>query len=63
MRVKGGKTLYMKKPLKLPVFKNEDEERDFWDKINLADFYEPSDAEPVHFPNLKPSTHSLPVTH
>lgn len=49
----------MKKPLKLPEFKNEDEERDFWANINLADYYEPSDAQPVSFPNLKPTTRPI----
>ncbi|MBU0979148.1 MAG: BrnA antitoxin family protein [Patescibacteria group bacterium] len=51
----------MKKPLKLPKFKNEDEERDFWAKINLADYYEPSDAQPVSFPNLKPTTKPISI--
>lgn len=49
----------MKKLLKLPNFKNEDEERDFWAKINLADYYEPSDFEPVSFPNLKPTSRPI----
>lgn len=49
----------MKKPLKLPKFKNEDEEREFWAKINLSDYYEPSDLEPVSFPNLKPTSRSI----
>ncbi|OGG17319.1 hypothetical protein A3D78_06300 [Candidatus Gottesmanbacteria bacterium RIFCSPHIGHO2_02_FULL_39_14] len=51
----------MKKPLKLPKFKNEDEERKFWARINLADYYEPSDAEKVSFPNLKPTTRSISI--
>jgi predicted DNA binding CopG/RHH family protein len=51
----------MKKPLKLPKFKNEDEERDFWAKINLADYYEPSDAVRVSFPNLKPTTRPISI--
>lgn len=51
----------MKKPLKLPKFKNEDEEREFWAKINLADYYEPSDAKSVSFPNLKPTTRSISI--
>lgn len=51
----------MKKPLKLPKFRNEDEERDFWAKINLADYYEPSDAQPVSFPNLKPTSRSISI--
>ena len=49
----------MKKPLVLPKFKNEDEERDFWAKINLSDYYEPSDARPVSFPNLKPTSQPI----
>ncbi|MEN8253744.1 MAG: BrnA antitoxin family protein [Patescibacteria group bacterium] len=51
----------MKKPLKLPKFKNEDEERDFWAKINLADYYEPSDFKPVSFPNLKPTSKPISI--
>ena len=51
----------MKKPLKLPKFKNEDEERDFWAKIDLSEYYEPSDLEPVSFPNLKPTTRSISI--
>lgn len=43
----------MKKPLILPKFKNEDEERDFWDKIDITDYFEPSDFKKVMFPNLK----------
>jgi len=51
----------MKKPLKLPNFKNEDEERDFWAKINLADYFEPSDAKRISFPNLKPTTKPISI--
>ena len=51
----------MKKSLKLPKFKNEDAERDFWAKIDLSEYYEPSDLEPVSFPNLKPTTRSISI--
>lgn len=51
----------MKKPLKIPKFKNEDEERDFWAKIDLSEYYEPSDLVPVSFPNLKPTTRSISI--
>lgn len=51
----------MKKPLKLPKFRSEDEEREFWAKINLVDYYEPSDFIPVSFPNLKPTTRSISI--
>jgi len=30
----------MKKPLILPEFNNEDEERDFWDKIDISEYFE-----------------------
>lgn len=49
----------MKKLLKLPKFENEDEERAFWAKINLADYFEPSDFQHVSFPNLKPSSQPI----
>ena len=51
----------MKKRLKLPKFKNEDEERDFWNKLDLSEYYEVSDMEPVSFPNLKPTTHPISI--
>jgi len=51
----------MKKKLKLPKFKNEDEERNFWAKIDLSEYYEPNDLEPVSFPNLKPTTRSISI--
>lgn len=43
----------MKKQLILPKFKNEDEERNFWDKIDITEYFEPSDLKKVVFPNLK----------
>ena len=51
----------MKKPLKLPKFKNEDEERDFWAKIDITDYFEPSDFKRVIFPNLKPTTKPISI--
>lgn len=51
----------MKKPLKLPKFKNEDEERDFWYKLDLSKYYEPSDLVPVSFPNLKPTSRPISI--
>ncbi len=49
----------MKKPLKIPKFKNEDLEREFWSKIDLGDYLEPKDLVDVSFPNLKPTTRSI----
>lgn len=51
----------MKKPLKLPKFKNEDEERNFWDKIDLSEYFEPSDFKKVNSPNLKPSKRLISI--
>ncbi|PIR79886.1 MAG: hypothetical protein COU25_03085 [Candidatus Levybacteria bacterium CG10_big_fil_rev_8_21_14_0_10_35_13] len=51
----------MKKKLILPKFKNEDEEADFWDKLDLSEYYEPEDLVPVSFPNLKPTTSSISI--
>lgn len=51
----------MKKKLKIPKFKNEDEEREFWWNIDLSKYYTADDLEPVSFPNLKPTTHSISI--
>ena len=51
----------MKKPLKLPKFKNEDEEREFWYKLDLSEYYDANDLERVSFPNLKPTTRSISI--
>jgi len=51
----------MKKPLKLPKFKDEDEEREFWWKLDLSEYFEPSDFERVSFPNLKPTSRSISI--
>ncbi len=51
----------MKKQLKVPKFKNEDKERDFWSKLNLSEYYEPSDMERVSFPNLKPTSRAISI--
>ena len=49
----------MKKPLNVPKFNTIDEEMDFWATIDLSDYYEPTDAQRVSFPNLKPSTRPI----
>jgi len=51
----------MKKQLKIPKFKNEDQERNFWAKIDLTDYFESSDFERAIFPNLKPTAHSISI--
>lgn len=51
----------MKKPLKVPKFKNEDEEAEFWGNIDLSEYLEPSDFKRVSFPNLKPTSRSISI--
>lgn len=51
----------MKKQLNIPKFKNEDEEREFWWKIDLSEYFEPSDFERVSFPNLKPTSRAISI--
>jgi predicted DNA binding CopG/RHH family protein len=47
---------------KIPQFKNEDEEREFWATHELADYFDVNKAiiNPV-FPKLKPSTKSITI--
>ena len=49
----------MKKLKKIPVFKNEDAERDFWSAHDFTDYFDMSKAERAVFPNLKLSTESI----
>jgi predicted DNA binding CopG/RHH family protein len=51
----------MKKPLNLPKFNNEDEERDFWDNIDITQYFEPEDFKRVVFPNLKPTNKPISI--
>jgi predicted DNA binding CopG/RHH family protein len=50
----------MKKNLKpIPRFKNEAEERRFWERRDSTQYVDWSKAKPTRFPNLKPSTQSI----
>lgn len=48
-----------KKPKEIPIFKNEDDEREFWGKADSSDYVDWDNAEPAIFPNLKPSTRTI----
>jgi len=41
---------------KIPKFKNEKEERQFWQKNDSSNYIDWSQAKKSQFPNLKPST-------
>jgi len=49
----------MKKAIKVPKFKNEDEERVFWSKVDLSQHLEKSDFKVVAFGDLKPTSRSI----
>lgn len=51
----------MKKLKKLPIFKTEDEERDFWSTHSSVDYFDWNKAKIVHFSNLKPSTETISI--
>lgn len=51
----------MKKALKVPQFKSEDRERNFWAKVSLADYLKAGDFVPASFSNLKPSSRSISI--
>ncbi len=44
---------------KIPKFKSEDEERDFWAKNSPLDHFDMASARRAEFPNLKPSLKSI----
>lgn len=51
----------MKKFKKIPEFKSEDEEREFWATHDSTDYIDWSKAKRVVFPNLKPSTKTITI--
>ncbi len=51
----------MKKPLKVPRFKNESEERRFWAATDLSRHYQSKDFARVSFPNLKPTSRPISI--
>lgn len=46
----------MEKQLKIPKFKSESDERNFWDKNDFADFKESFERTNLDLSNLKPAT-------
>ncbi len=49
----------MKKLKKIPVFKHEEEEREFWDKHDSMEYVDWKNSDVVVFPNLQPSTKTI----
>lgn len=44
---------------KIPKFKNEDEEREFWAAADSTEYIDWKKSEKVAFPKLKPSTKTI----
>ncbi len=49
----------MKKLKKIPAFKSEQEERDFWENHDTSEYLDLSKAERAVLTNLKPSTKTI----
>ena len=47
------------KTKKVPKFKSEDQEREFWAKNDVTDFFDLKNGKKMNFPNLKPSTQTI----
>jgi predicted DNA binding CopG/RHH family protein len=48
-----------RRPRPTPVFRDEAQERRFWETHDSSDYLDWSTAEQARFPNLKPSTTSI----
>lgn len=44
---------------KIPKFKTENEERDYWAKNDVTEYFKVSSGKKMNFPNLKPSTQTI----
>jgi len=46
---------------KLPSFRSEDEEIEFWSSHDSTDYIDWEKARPAYFPDLKPSTRTISI--
>ncbi len=51
----------MKATKTIPIFKDENEERIFWETHDATEYLEMSQAKRVRFPNLKKTTKSISI--
>ena len=51
----------MKKIKPLPKFKNEKEERKFWEKNDTTEYFDVETPLKLNFPNLRPTTKSITI--
>ena len=46
---------------KIPKFRNEIEEGEFWSTQDVTDYFDTTELESVSFPKLKPSTKTISI--
>lgn len=51
----------MKKLKKIPKFKTEAEEANFWDQHDTTEYLDWGKAQKTIFPNLKPTSRAIPI--
>ncbi len=51
----------MKRLKRIPKFASEDAERRFWEKHDISDYFDTSNAIKATFPNLKPSSRTISI--
>ncbi len=51
----------MKELKKIPKFKDEDEEREFWANSDSTNYIDWDKSKRITFPNLKPSTKTISI--
>jgi len=51
----------MKTTKTIPTFKNEEEERAFWEVNDATEYFDTSKVKKVRFPNLKKTTKSISI--
>jgi predicted DNA binding CopG/RHH family protein len=51
----------MKRRKKIPTFRSEEEEREFWERHDTAEYVDWSKAGKVRFPKLKKSTKTISI--
>jgi len=51
----------MKTTKTTPTFKNENEEREFWENHDATEYFDTSKVKTVRFPNLKKTTKSISI--
>jgi len=51
----------MKTTKTIPIFKDENDEREFWEDNDTLDYLDLSRAKRVRFPNLKKTTKSISI--